>query len=748
MSNSFKKFVTGIATVAMAVSMVFVGAPVADAATAGEVYKTTDGTVWFITSNMQRRPFTSYGAFLSYGFLSQSQIKEADASVTGLTAGALIAPQDGRIFCASATKDSDVAGECALITGGKKARFTSSNVFTGQGYSFARAYSGDSSFLMNTASNIDNSSAQHLPGTLINNAGTIQLVVTGGLWGVPSLDVFNSWGWSFADTVPANSADTLLSQTGVIPGRVAGQLVPTSTVAPTPTPGSCDPLDGTAGDATTSLLSTYAGEDVGEGQEDAPVLAFEIEADDDSDIEITSIKVELEQTNAADSDKIEDYVSEVSVWLNGEMVGSADADEFTEESDRYSKSISLDCAIVRSGDTEDFSVAITALDQLDSGDIDSDVWDVELDSIRFEDGDGVTTTDSITADTIDQAFDFDTFATANSVELNVALNDDDDAINEARVIDIDDTDDTDNVELLSFTLEAEGDSDINITEIPVLLTSVEATGNDPDDIITGVTLWLEGDEIASETLLTTDADDSSEVVTFDDLDIDIDSGEIANLMVKADIQDTAAAVDNGDTISADLDATRVDLIEAEDQSGEDLLAADLTGTADGEAHAVYDEGIMVEFVSATAVRTFTADEATEDDQGTYKITFDVTAFDGDMYLDRSSETDNGSSAAGEGVVHDETSTAGTPVLSSTLLESNTTDTNDTVNLFQVEENDTRRFTLTVVLAADSTPTDGSHSVAIESINWDDDAADTTPDNFYIFNLNDYKTDALFLNGIL
>lgn len=742
MANSLVK---KIFTSAVAVSTVVAGfaAPLAArAASAGEVYKTTDGTVWFITDNNTRRPFTSFGAFQSYGFLSQSQIKEADASVTALSAGDFIAPQDGRIFCATATKGTDVSGECSLVTAGKKAAFTSSAVFTGQGYSFARAFYGDSSFLEKT-SNVDNASAQHRPGTLINNGGTVQLVVSGGLWGVPSLDVFNAWGWSFADVVPANSADTILSQTGIIPARTAGQLVPT---ASTSTDDDNDgPISGGAGDITITALSTYGDEEVGEGDEDVPVAAFDIEADDNSDVEITSIKVELAQQTGADSVDLLDYATEVSVWMDGEEVGRADVDEFNESGDDYTKSINLDNAIVRAGEENTFELAISALSNLDSGDIDTDDWQIGVSTVRFVDGEGVTSTDSLTLDiddnviddTIEEEFDFASFATATNVELKVALNDEEDAINDAHVIDIDDTDDTDDVEVLAFTIEADGDSDLNIQEIPAVITTTGET--DEAVLVSNAQLWYGGDSIASDTIPTGGA------VTFEDLDVDIDAGETAEFKITVDIQDTTGAADNGDTVQASLTTTNVDAIVAEDESGERVVDGDASGSAVGGTHALYDAGISVEFVSATAERTFTADAATEDDQGTYKITFDVTAFDGDMRIDTSSEVAD-ANAAGQGVEFSEVDTAGTPVLGSDILESNTTDTEDTTDTFEVDEGTTRRFTLTVIYSADSTPTDGSVYVKIDSINWGT-ATDDTNANYYEFDLGDYKTEYLFLNGI-
>jgi hypothetical protein len=191
----------------------------------GSVVSTTDGTVWFITNDSQRRPFTSAGAFLSYGFLSWSQVVPANSGDTALTAGSFIAPRDGSIFCATATKGTDVAGECSLITGGQKAAFTSEAVFTGLGFSFSRAQYGDSSFLAKTT-DVSNTTDAHRAGVLVNNSGTIQLVGASSLVGIPSMAVMQSWGYAEADVVPANTADKALPQSGVMVSRVAGQLNP------------------------------------------------------------------------------------------------------------------------------------------------------------------------------------------------------------------------------------------------------------------------------------------------------------------------------------------------------------------------------------------------------------------------------------------------------------------------------------------------------------------------------------------
>jgi hypothetical protein len=79
---------------------------------------------------------------------------------------------------------------------------------------------------MATDANIDNATAIHRTGVSVNNNGTIQMVGVSSLMGIPSQAVFYSWGYSYLDTVPANTADKALTQSGVMLARVAGQLSP------------------------------------------------------------------------------------------------------------------------------------------------------------------------------------------------------------------------------------------------------------------------------------------------------------------------------------------------------------------------------------------------------------------------------------------------------------------------------------------------------------------------------------------
>src|ERR1051326_8801110 len=159
MQNSVAKklFAVGSA-VAMAVTLSLPMVAFAAVHADGTNVSDSSGTVYMIVGG-QRRPYTSAGAFLSYGFNSWSSVVQANADDLALPVGSFIPPQDGKIFCATATKGSDVKGECSLITGGQKAAFTSAANFTGRGFSFSRAQYGDSSFLSKTSNINDTPSA-------------------------------------------------------------------------------------------------------------------------------------------------------------------------------------------------------------------------------------------------------------------------------------------------------------------------------------------------------------------------------------------------------------------------------------------------------------------------------------------------------------------------------------------------------------------------------------------------------------
>ena len=212
----------------------------------------SNGTIFMVTDDGQRRPYTSAGAFLSYGFNSWATVQQATTEDMALPQGSFIPPRDGKIVCSDRGTDK---GTCYLISNGMRAAFTSANIFTSLGFSFSKTLTGDVSFLAKD-SDINNSSDQHRAGVLINKNGTIYLVSSGGLLGIPSIDVLGTWGYSFGDAVTANSSDTLLSQTSVINNRQGAALSPSvASTAPSSTNSNSPVTQG--GVSEDSLLKGY-----------------------------------------------------------------------------------------------------------------------------------------------------------------------------------------------------------------------------------------------------------------------------------------------------------------------------------------------------------------------------------------------------------------------------------------------------------------------------------------------------------
>jgi peptidoglycan hydrolase-like protein with peptidoglycan-binding domain len=519
-----------------------------------------------------------------------------------------------------------------------------------------------------------------------------------------------------------------------------------STVGYSPTTGAkCDGgstgtpstggLSGTVGSLDYTLVAGISSEEIGEDEDDVKVAGLELDADDsESDVRITAVKLQFARGSAAAATDLEDVATEVTIWFGNTKVATVDADEFNDDNDEE-KTISLSGdVIVRKGDAENLYVALSGVSNLDSGDVD-DTWTVDFEQIRFVDAQGATTTED--PGTATRSFSFTTFAAANDVELSVALNSDEEDVNLAHVINVDDTDDTDGVALLAFELEAEGDSDVTISEIPVLVT---VTGADNvDDMISTLDLYHGSTKLDTQSIASTAG--TTEVVTFEDLDVTVDAGDTEEFWVKATFISTADALDEGDTIKVELDATRVDLIEAEDETGEDLGTGDLTGAAAGEASVVYDVGFNLEFVSATETKTVASDTSGTGDQGQFVIKYKITAFDGDIYIDNTcvEDTDGASEVSTATSYYITNNSSNTTTCVQTATGSTTHA--DYANSFLVRNGETETFTLTVNATATA---DAYAQVQLEAIGWDDAAGGD--DNVFTFSLpGDFKTDPLYLN---
>ena len=421
------------------------------------------------------------------------------------------------------------------------------------------------------------------------------------------------------------------------------------------TPAPTGPLTGGAGSIEDAdFVSSLTGEEVGEDGEDVKVAGLDIDADDGSDIRLTAVRLDF-TVGTADQD-FEDYASEVSVWFDGEEVARVDADEFDDDNN-YDKTLTLnDGAVIKAGKSGQLVVAVTGVSNLDTNDA-GDTWTVEFESVRFEDASGAIITDNATGDIngVTRTFSFETFATSVDTEFVIAEKTGAaaDLINKSHMINSHATQSTDNVKLLPFTLEAEGDSDLEIREF--LADFIVTGATNVDGVIQGGTapaarLFIDGEEYGTAAYAE-DADglavDLDEEIMWDDVNYTLKAGDKVDAYIEVDLNDTTGTggiddLDEGDTILAQITATQraaLTDIDVRDETGTQLAVADITGTATGEANQIYDVSFVVTSSGWTNTAVQVGGFANEDDEVTFNLEYTVTAVDGNVYIDNTCTED-------------------------------------------------------------------------------------------------------------
>ncbi len=548
----------------------------------------------------------------------------------------------------------------------------------------------------------------------------------------------------------ASSCMTAPAGTPTGPTCPNGNLI-SNNCAPSGTTTPTGPLAGTDGTIDTiSTLSSYNDEEVGEDLSDVKVAGFEVETSNDGDISISSVKLTFDPTDngATDSNHLDDYIDSVSVWMGSTKVGSADADDFTENSDdTYTKTVSFSGAIVRADDTEKFYITVDGVNTFDSGDIDTDDWSVGISSLRYVDGSGVTTTidggdteigggdpDEIGWDAVGDGIEmnFVDFGTAADTELKVSTATDSP---EAGIIMVDDSDSTDGVSLLKGKITLDGDSDVVIDSFPVTLTATGAT--DIDNITGSLTLIIDGEEY-TETVST--SAETSATVTFDNMDFAMSAGDSITFEVKADVEALdGIEFDEGDTLTASVTTAQVDdTVDVENEEGDQLSTSETSGSATGDAQEFRTNGIELTLVSADATKS--ASDTDNADTATFTIKFKVKAVGEDIYVATTASTGG---AINNTYTVSKSSTATTVSVSEAITNNTDTDVSSGGN-WMVTDGESETITLTVLKSLATGGVDGLYKAALASVKWNTTDSSATYES-YTSNLDEFVTDYVSLD---
>jgi trimeric autotransporter adhesin len=513
-------------------------------------------------------------------------------------------------------------------------------------------------------------------------------------------------------------------------GCVAGAMFSATTglsCTTTTTTTTTSGLNGGAGDITTTRTSADTESEVIEGDSDTPVIGIRVEAND-SDVELKNIKVSFENQDGDSSARFTRYADEVTVWLDGKQVGSVDAADLNKDGDVYSGSISLSGAVVREDDRADLLVAVSAVSNIDSNDIDTNDFDVTVDQIRFTDATGAILTD-LTDES--ENFNFSDLAASGDVTLKVNKGTDSP---EAQSVEVSDSSSS-QVHLLDFKLKAEG-SEMTFDTVTV---NIDANASKRIDAIADELIL----KVGSKTIETTDATTSS--VTGGDVDFDlsddytIDQDDTVTFSVFAKvkkIEDASATVTvfgQGDTLTLNYVS-----VNAEDMNGDEVT--DVSGSANGEAQTFYSEGVNASNFDSTVKET--ADDNGDFTKQTYSVSFDVTAFGNTYYIPKS--VVRGSPTA-EGLSYTVESSSGSTATSGAVASaaSSLSSSASTVGgYYEVADGETETFTVKITLSSGTTA--GFYRIQLGSVGYDTDQSGT-PEYYTFAPAQDYESEQAELN---
>lgn len=380
-----------------------------------------------------------------------------------------------------------------------------------------------------------------------------------------------------------------------------------TTVTPTPVVV----LNGGAGDVSVSSTSTDVENVVTEGTSNVKVLGFKATAEG-SDISVTNLKVSLANVGTG-ATRPNRYADVVSVYMDGNKVGSADVSDFTVDGLVYSKSIALTNAIVRQGTNNKatFYVTVSALDSIDSVNMTNADWAILVNNVRFQDATGVIMTSSDTVGSLSTGkFTFTSLANSGDVKVTVSKG----SLNPlTQNVAVSNTSSTNNVLMLQMKIKTAGS--------PVSFDSLSVTPTSTVSSITSIVGELQLRD-GSSTLATIDGSSlvSGSPIAFNlDSTYTIPADTTKTLSVYAKINDEDNFLSGG--------TLEVDFVHAglapEDSNGDLITGPNYVGSVDGNVQTFLLNGAQVTYISSSYVAPGTPIVS---HPGTISLKFKVSAF--------------------------------------------------------------------------------------------------------------------------
>jgi hypothetical protein len=389
--------------------------------------------------------------------------------------------------------------------------------------------------------------------------------------------------------------------------------------------------------------------------------------------------------------------------------------------------------VVRQGEKAQLYVAVSMHDTIDTADANA-VWKVRIpiNGVRAVDAAGINQYAPTTAPFDDTA----SFQTAQAGALALSSSA---TLNKNRVVRVDPDVDTNDVELINFTMKATT-GDVKVTSLTATTTETFAGSGGAANGVRRFKLYRNGALVKSVAAPTTNG---TAPVVFSDLNFVVPKDTTDSFVIKADMRDTQAGLfENGNTLKVDSVA-----VTAEDPAKGST--ATVTGSAAGGTLAFFDKGISVALLSKSATRYAGQGTSGTYDTATFVISYRVSAFGADAYIIKGANATNTPHAVGHNVgvdydviVSPTANDAAIQGFATAVIAASSGD--DGTHTYIVRDGSSRDFTLTVQTRG--TLSNAFAKVGLEAIHWAlADQSTSTLRYDYINNDPDWQTDNVALN---
>lgn len=299
---------------------------------------------------------------------------------------------------------------------------------------------------------------------------------------------------------------------------------------------------------------------------------------------------------------------------------------------------------------------------------------------------------------------------------------------------------TRDIELLKFTLKATG-GDLHFEEFPIGFQTGGSIST-LERMTEKVTLIIDGEEY-SETVATGNA---GATIVFDDIDLDLQEGDIVTCTVYADINPIGTGFAEGSWLMAYVATEFAPLIDVEDVHGDPIPHANKFGAAWGEMMEFRTDAVEVIMGIPTITRTTNTNG--DITQVQYSIPVRVTSSGPTLYLGQTVQLASGVSGTNAFASVFQIATAPTVDDTTGVASVALTSSNAAIegNGFRLDGGQTKHFTITVTLVDPSVP-NSSYRVRIKQMQTFTNALLTTGRSVYNLSpVEDYRTDYQFINN--